>query len=323
MIRAFGFEGNRLCETDLATGMPSAPCWIDLLNPTSEEEILAESATGADIPTIEEMAEIEISSRLYREEGVAYATILALSHTEQEEFQLKPLTFVLASNHLVTVRYHEPRAISLFEQRLRKEGLGGTSAPHVLLGLIEAIVDRIADILERVAREIDVLSARIFGLRGAQKAKGGDFSDVLMELGRKGDLASAIRDSLATLDRAASWLMLVLPGYGKDKGLKEQLKSVARDVHALADHTGFVSQKIVFLLDATLGLINIEQNNIIKIFSIAAVGFLPPTLVASIYGMNFEHMPELSWTWGYPMAIGLMVLSAVLPILYFKRKGWL
>lgn len=323
MIRGFGFEGTRLVETDIATAAPTTPAWIDLLNPTAEEETLAESVTGADIPTIEEMAEIEISSRLYRENGVAYATILALSHTEHEDFQLKPLTFVLATNHLVTVRYHEPRAITLFEQRLRKESLGGTSAPYVLMGMLEAIVDRIADILERVAREIDALSARIFGLRGAEKARGGDYTDVLLELGRKGDLCSAIRDSLATLDRAASWLMLVLAGYGKDKGLKEQLKSVARDVHALADHTGFVSQKIIFLLDATLGLINIEQNNIIKIFSIAAVGFLPPTLVASIYGMNFEHMPELSWPWGYPMAIGAMVLSAVLPILYFRRKGWL
>jgi magnesium transporter len=146
---------------------------------------------------------------------------------------------------------------------------------------------------------------------------------VLVDLGKMGDLTSAIRDSLISLDRVGGFLALSLPAYDKDKGLKERLKTLNRDIRSISDHTGFLSQKVTFLLDATLGLINIEQNNIIKIFSIAAVVFLPPTLVASIYGMNFHHMPELDWWWGYPLALAVMVISAVLPVLYFKHRNWL
>jgi magnesium transporter len=146
---------------------------------------------------------------------------------------------------------------------------------------------------------------------------------VLEQIGRKGDLTSHIRDSLVTLERLVGFLGHVAMQRKSGKDLRERLKTLSRDVRSLTDHSSFLSQKITFLLDATLGMINIEQNAIIKIFSVAAVVFLPPTLIASIYGMNFEEMPELDWLFGYPFAIALMILSAILPYLFFKRRGWL
>jgi magnesium transporter len=323
MINGYRVDRDRLLPVNLADGEPHSAMWLDLVEPTPEEEALVEKVTGIEVPTRDEMAEIEISSRLYEYNGAIYLTALVLSNTESEAFVLAPVTFILGLNRLITVRYHAPKSFAQFEARAQKEGAGCATAAKTLVTLLETIVDRLADTLERTARDIDLVSARIFGLRGAAKAKGRGYEGVLVELGRHGDLSSGIRDSLVTLDRMTGFLILSLPAQEKDKVLRERLKTLARDIHSLADHTAFLSQKVTFLLDATLGLINIEQNNIIKIFSIAAVVFLPPTLVASIYGMNFHHMPELDWWWGYPLALAVMVISALLPVLYFKHRNWL
>ena len=193
----------------------------------------------------------------------------------------------------------------------------------MLIALLEAIVDRLADILERAGRDIDGISRDVFQHKGAKPTKSQDFQKVLEAIGRKGDLTSNIRDSLVTLERLVGFLGQGTMQRKSGKDVRERIKTLARDVRSLADHASFLSQKITFLLDATLGMINIEQNAIIKIFSVAAVVFLPPTLIASIYGMNFQFMPELDEVYGYPMALGLMVLSAILPYVYFKRRGWL
>jgi len=323
MIRAFCFENNHILPTDAPFETLTAGTWFDLIEPTQEEDRQIEAICGISIPTRDEMAEIEISSRLYREDGAVFMTALVLANVDHGNFTLEPISFILSGKNLVTVRYHIPKSFEQFTMRALREASGCGTNASALVMLLEAIVDRAADVLERTAREIDGLSARIFGLRDAEKAKGPAFESVLVDLGKMGDLASAIRDSLISLDRVGGFLALALPTYDKDKALKEQLKTLTRDIRSIADHTGFLSQKITFLLDATLGLINIEQNNIIKIFSIAAVVLLPPTLVASAYGMNFANMPELEWTFGYPMAIGMMIVSALIPYLYFKRKGWL
>ncbi len=323
MIIGYRSDRDRLLPLKMPLENPAEAMWIDLIDPTLEEDALVEAATGMEVPTRDEMAEIEISSRLYEHNGAIYLTALVLSNTEEQDFTLAPVTFVLGGNRLITVRYHTPRPFKQFEVRAQKEGAGCSTAAKTLMTLLETIVDRLADTLERTARDIDIVSAKVFGLRGAVKAKGRGYEGVLVDLGRQGDLSSAIRDSLVTLDRLSGFLTLTMQAQEKDKVLCERLKTLARDIHSLADHTDFLSQKVTFLLDATLGLINIEQNNIIKIFSIAAVVFLPPTLVASVYGMNFQHMPELEWGYGYPLAIGLMVISAVLPLLYFKYRNWL
>ncbi len=192
-----------------------------------------------------------------------------------------------------------------------------------MLTLLEVVVDREADVLERAGAEIDKLSRTVFKQSGQAPGKGQGFREILEEIGRKGDLISKIRDSLATLDRLAGYLNQVLTDRKPDRAFRDRAKTLSRDIRSIADHASFLASKVTFLLDATLGLISIEQSNIIKIFSVVAFVMLPPTLIASVYGMNFEHMPELSWRFGYPIAIALMVLSAILPYLYLKYRGWL
>lgn len=303
--------------------------WLDLLNPTPEEESQLEAALGLDVPTREEMEEIEVSSRLYVENGAAYVTALVLSKTDTEAPVISPVTFILADKRLITVRYENPKAFAVFAARAQKVSLGADSADLALAGLLEAIIERMADVLERATRDIDRISHDIFKTPHKTPTRTRDFQTILIDLGRKGDFASNVRDSLVTLNRAIGYLVLYTDQRQKegrdkksDKEFRARLKSVARDAGSLSDHVSFVSQKITFLLDATLGMVNIEQNQIIKIFSIAAVAFLPPTLIASLYGMNFKHMPELDQPLAYPLAILAMILSAVVPLIYFKRRGW-
>lgn len=297
--------------------------WIDLLNPKREEEVKIERALKLEVPTREEQREIEASSRLYQENGAYFMTATVLYHTETADPITTPITFILAGNRLITLRYAEPRAFSLFAAKCRRSDPSLTSGTAVLLGLIETIVDRMADFIERIQAEVDQLSHSIFEMKGGTASRQRRFDVMLKSIGREGELTSTARESTHSLGRLLTFLTQAANERKEDKLLKARIRTAARDVVSLADHVSFLSNKIVFLLDATLGMINIEQNNIIKIFSIAAVVLLPPTLVASAYGMNFEFMPELRWIFGYPFALLLMVLSAVLPYLYFKRKGWL
>jgi len=237
---------------------------------------------------------------------------------------MSPVTFALAGNRLITIRYHEPKAFKTFPLRAEKVATGCTSGDTILIGLLEAIVDRLADILERAGRDVEAISRDIFEARSTKASKRNrDFQELLKGIGRKEDIASSVRDSLISLQRLAGFLAHVAAQTKMSKDVRARIKTLSRDVLSLADHATFLSQKISFLLDATLGMISIEQNAIIKIFSVAAVIFLPPTLVASIYGMNFDIIPELKWEFGYPFAIGLMVASAILPFWYFRRRGWL
>jgi magnesium transporter len=223
----------------------------------------------------------------------------------------------------VTIRDHEPRAFETFTKRAQRMQIGCTDGESVLMDLLDEIVDRLADVLERVAREIDALSRRIFDDAAETRQKEDGYRAVLQEVGRKGDLASNIRESLVTLERMASFIGSHSRGNGSLESYRDQTASLGADVRALSDHADFLGQKINFLLDATLGFINIQQNGIMQLFSVMAVVFLPPTLVASIYGMNFEVMPELSWPWGYPLALLVMIVTAVGPYLWFKHRGWL
>lgn len=323
MITGYLNDAGRLRHVDGLQDSYEGVIWIDLMNPTDAEEDNLEKQLGINVPTKDEMEEIEISSRLYTEGNASYMTAILPSQVDGDEPKMAPVSFVLAGNLLLTVRYHDPRAFQTFPIRAEKVPLGCTNGEHVLVALLEAIVDRLADILERVGREIDAISRSIFQHKSENPGKNRDFQQILEAIGRKGDLISNIRDSLVTLDRLSGFLSQGALQRKTDKPLRERIKTLSRDVRSLSDHDSFLSQKITFLLDATLGMINIEQNTTIKIFSVAAVIFLPPTLIASIYGMNFEVMPELGWRYGYPLAIGLMIVFAILPYQIFKRKGWL
>ena len=317
MIRAFRMEGDRL-EGPLDT--PEDALWLDLLEPSRDEEATVERLIGVNVPTRDDMEEIEVSSRLYLEDGTVYMTAIVPARTEDDEPHMAPISFVLTPHQLVTVRYHEPRAFAAFPPRAHRTRMDFPDAATLLVSLLEAVVDRLADILERIVGEIDTISRAVFRRDATQ---GRDFQKILDEIGRKGDLTSKMRDSLLTLDRLSGFLAHVARQRKLSGDLRERIKTLSRDVRSLLDHADYMSQKVTFLLDATLGMINIEQNAIIKIFSVAAVIFLPPTLIASIYGMNFEHMPELGWRWGYPAVIGLMLASAAGTYLFFRRRGWL
>ncbi len=323
MIKAFVVENERLRRVDQLAENKENIVWIDLLSPTREEEAEIESLIGVAVPTREEMEEIEISSRLYVEDGAYFMTATLPSQADDDPV-MSPVTFVLAGKRLVTVRYHEPRAFMTFPMRAEKASTGCAAGDTILVGLLEAIVDRLADVLERAGRDIETISRDIFQApQGKASKRNRDFQELLKAVGRKEDIASSVRESLTTLQRVSGFLTHAATQTRMGKDTKARIKTLSRDVLSLADHAAFMSQKINFLLDATLGMISIEQNAIIKIFSVAAVVFLPPTLVASIYGMNFDFMPELKWMFGYPFAIGLMILSAILPFWYFRRRGWL
>lgn len=321
MLKTYGLENGRVVVLD-GGATKEQVLWYDLVAPTPEEEKFLEERLGIDIPTREEMEEIEISSRLYLEDGAVFMTANVLARTETIEPELAPVTFVLTDQCLITVRYHEPRAFTTLLQRIERHSLICDSAEKILMTLLEALVDRVADILEREGALLDRVAKSIFR-HGAKRKRDVGLGDVLEGIGLRGELNSKIQESLITIDRIAGFLAQITMSAQKSKATRARVKTLTRDARSLSDHAGFQAQKITFLLDATLGLVNIEQNSIIKIFSVAAVVFLPPTLVASIYGMNFRFMPELGWQLGYPFALMLMVLSAVLPYLFFKKKGWL
>ena len=272
------------------------------------------------------MQEIEASSRLYNENGAEFMTISVVANIDTKEPVQTPITFVLKGATLVTVRYLEPRPFSMFIARAQRPGaVACASGEQIMMGLLEAIVDRIADALERAGMKIDAISHSIFKQpEGSQKMRSRDYQNAIVEIGREGERLSMIRESLVTLTRALTYHTAVsAQGKKEQKEARQRVRTLQRDTQSLTDHSAYLTGKITFLLDATLGMINLEQNQIIKIFSIAAVCLMPPTLIASIYGMNFKHMPELQGEYAYPAALLAMVVAAILPFIYFKRKGWL
>ncbi|MFO1352289.1 MAG: magnesium transporter CorA family protein [Gammaproteobacteria bacterium] len=326
MLKVFLSDQNRWQHIDAEAGsLPAQAVWFDLYQPTRAEEVLVEKVLGAEMPTREEMQEIEASSRLYQENGVHYMTATVMAKADTPHPESAAITFILARQRLVTLRYVEPRPFRTFSAYIERQPAQCASGATAMIGLLEAIIDRLADILERVGVDMDSLLREIFEIRQSgkpQRLSGGDYQQMMAVVGRNQYLTAKARESLISLGRMMSFMTLA-EGVNASKELRSRAKTLIRDAQSLTDHTAFISSNITFLLDALLGMINLEQNSIIKIFSVAAVVFLPPTLVASIYGMNFQVMPELSWKVGYPWALVLMVISAILPYLYFKRRGWL
>jgi magnesium transporter len=301
--------------------LPEAAVWLDLVNPTMSEDKLVERLVGIAVPTREEMQEIELSSRLYYENGARYMTATLMCQSDSPIPKTTPVTFILSGHRLITVRYDNPRPFAIVKHKLGKFCPAGVNGESVLIDLLDAVVDRAADILERIGVEIDTVSRNIFERERSRNRK--FYSVILQTIGRKGDLTSKVRESLVSIGRLLLFLANEADGMRWAKEPRAQLKSMQRDVQSLSDHATYLANNITFLLDAMVGVVTIEQNNIIKIFSVVAVVLMPPTLLASIYGMNFKHMPELDWSFGYPFALLLMVIAAILPFLYFKWRKWL
>lgn len=325
MMRIYSPGAERaVCTTmcDLQT-LPENAVWIDMLEPTHEEEKFVERALGVMVPTRDEMVEIEPSSRLYRENGAIYATANVLAGLSDNDLVSSAVSFVLTPAHLVTVRYSRPRAFETIKAHAERAPLLTADPGAVLVTLLDAIVDRLADILEHVSGEMDRISGSTF--KRAKTSRNARLSTVALQVlltrtGHAQDVVSKARDSALTLARVLGFLTFAMPA---ESGGRDHLKSLARDVSALTDHANYLGQNVTFLLDAVLGLISLEQANVAKIFSVAALVFLPPTLIAGIYGMNFEILPELKWQFGYLWALGLMLASAVVPYVVFRWRGWL
>lgn len=322
MIQSFRTDGGRLHPAEPSPDHDGL-VWIDLRDPTPEEAATAAAWLGVALPSRAEMEEIELSSRLYHQDGADYVTVLVPAKVGEGHRDAVPVAFILRDGRLVTQRHHDPRPFTTYPERAGRMAFGCDRGDAVLLGLFEEIIDRIADILELTAGELDGESRRLFRADADDRPRSSDLLKLLETIGRNGDLVTDLRTCLLSLERAVSYLGPALARRAAPADLRDALEVQRQDVRSLGEHAGFLSQKTNLLLDATLGVVNIDQNANIKLFSVIAVVFLPPTLIASLYGMNFEVMPELSWPWGYPLALLAMVVSAVVPLTWFRAKGWL
>jgi magnesium transporter len=325
MLRAYGpgCQGD-VIEARIAK-IPDSATWVDLEEPTREEEELVERCIRMEVPTESEMKEIEPSSRLYEHKGGLYMTVSVLVGVEEGEPRTTPISFVLADKRLVTVRYATPKPVRAFADHARRDSELVRDAPTALLRMIDAMIDRLADELEEVTSEIQELSAKIFHKEmDDRRIPAGRLTALLTRIGRTQTLLTKIRYSAVSTLRMLSFVSSSHRLHDDEhREIRDQVASLSTDATSLTEHASFLSENVTFLLDASLGLISIEQNAAMKLFSWAALVFLPPTLIAGIYGMNFTHMPELNWIYGYPVALTLILASAVLPILYLKRRGWI
>jgi magnesium transporter len=326
MLRAYGPACDGSIIDAAHQRIPDQATWVDLEEPTHAEERLVEQCLGLDVPTREELAEIEPSSRFYERNGAIYMTMSTLVGVQDGVPSSTPIAFVLTGNRLVTVRYATPKPVRSFMLHVHREPELARDAPTVLARLLDAIVDRLADELEAAGEEIESISTHIFRRADRppteRRVPADRLEALLTRIGRAQGLLARIRETGVSSARTIGFL-LATERVRRDEHLRERVQSLNADIASLGDHSAFLSSNLTFLLDASLGLISVEQNAIIKIFSVAAVIFLPPTLVGTVYGMNFEHMPELKWLFGYPFALALMVISAVLPYWFFRRRGWL
>ncbi|MGH8534836.1 MAG: magnesium transporter CorA family protein [Gammaproteobacteria bacterium] len=325
MLTAFSASGPQSLNPASANcaGSLQGAIWIDLLDPSPQETRAVESALGIELPTRKEVQEIEVSSRLYVEKHTVFMTATVVVQADTPHPETTPVTFAYQPQRLLTLRFAEPTPFTTFPAKFQRAPEAFASAQKVFIGLVDEIIERAADILESVGSDLNAVSRIIFADASPQPVKrpSVDYTAVLTRIGHNGERAANARESLLSISRLLAFFAEACPGPVAEP-LDEHWRTVSKDVSALSDHATFLSNKVNFFLDATLGRINIEQNSIIKLFSVLAVVFLPPTLIASIYGMNFEHMPELKWPFGYLLSLLLILLSATVPYLFFKRKGW-
>ena len=327
MITAFTCDTQRLHP--VAAGADEAALrdavWIDLVNPTPDEAARVCAATGFTVPSEAGVSEIETSSRLAMRDGVLYLSMPLINRSEDGARGV-PAGFVLSPKRLLTVRFAPSSIFDNFVVHMPRGDDPNLGSAHILMGLLEAIVDRQADALEQVGHELDAVSHRIFamGVRraGGRKREDATLRVTLGKIGRIGDLISHIRDTLVGAGRigpflesaAAEWLPHDLP---------TRLKTLQSDIVSISDFDTHLNDKLQFLLDATLGFISIAQNNVMKVLTIASVVGIPPVLVAGIYGMNFKTVPEYDWSFGYAYGLGLIAVTAIIPLLIFRWRNWI
>ncbi|HEY8592416.1 MAG TPA: magnesium transporter CorA family protein [Sphingomicrobium sp.] len=325
MLRTYGPNCDGSILNAAHQRIPDEATWIDLEEPTHEEERLVEQCIGVEVPTHDEMAEIEPSSRLYDMDGALYMTASVIRGIEENRPATTPISFVLAGNRLVTIRYETPKPVRDFGSHARRDPDLVRDGPTALIRLLDAIIDRLADEIEAAGGKMEALSEAVFEeQQDERRIPAHKLTLLLTRIGRTQTLLTKIRFSAVTTIRMLSFLAAShLLHEDSRADLRNQVQSLATDAAALSEHASFLSDNLTFLLDASLGLISIEQNAAMKLFSWAAVVFLPPTLIAGIFGMNFHYMPELDWRYGYPVALIVMLVSAIGPYLYLRKRGWI
>ncbi len=306
------------------SAVPEGAIWVDLLNPTRDEDALAEKLVGTSIPTREELSEIEPSSRLYQKRGAAFMTMSVLHGVADGHPASDPIGFVLTESHLVSIRYSDPKPFVIFTEHVHSDPEIACDARTVFVRLLDAIIDRLADEFEVVGKEIESISRQIFDHHARRSRRSPELrlEAILMRIGKAQQLLAKLRETSVSSTRLLTFLESI-DMMNDDERNRRHVESLIADTNALSDHSNFLGDNLTFLLDASLGLINLEQNNVMKLFSVFAVVFMPPTLIAGIYGMNFDHMPELKWLLGYPFALMLILASAIVPFLIARRRGWL
>ena len=323
MLSVYVARPQGLIRSELKPGepLPRDALWIDLVEPTIAEEKLVEQSLSIDVPTREEMREIESSNRLYEEDGVLYMTMTIVTKLDTDLPESTQVTFILTPSTLVTNRYVDPLPFRRFKTYAEKHPAVCSSPAMLLAGILESIVNRIADVIERVQVNLDGMSTEIFSATDNRRGISRDFRALLAQVGMNGELTSKARESLVSLSRLLVFAQQTNGQLSQD--VRSRFRTLSRDVVAMSDHASYLGDKVSFTLDATLGMVSIEQNNILKIFSVVTVFLLPPSVIAGFYGMNFSHLPGAQDHWGWIVALSIMVLSSVVPYLIFKRRGWL
>jgi magnesium transporter len=317
-------ESTGFVQPDASEDLPADVIWIDLVNPTPEESAFVESQRKVRIPSIEALREIESSSRLAVDHDVIYLSIPAVAQGDTPDAHLSPTGFILAEDFLVTVRFSP---LSTFDTVIEKVGQDKAlqNATAIFVALLEATVDRGADVLKRLGAELDKVSKSVF--RGDPSRpkhpvrSNNTLRRALTSVGTTGDRLALARDALLGVGRIAPYVLSVRKAWIAPE-IQARLEAVNKDILSLNDYEGQLSNKIQFLLDAILGFISIQQNDIFKVLTIVTVVGIPPMLVAGIYGMNFKYMPELNWVGGYPFGLAMIVLSALIPLAWFRWRGW-
>jgi magnesium transporter len=325
MLRVFGPQCTPVpVDAGKQAALPEGAVWIDLFEPTREEEALAEKLVGTNIPTREELSEIEPSSRLYQKRGITFLTMSVLFGIVDGTPGSDPIGFILTDKHLVSVRYIDPKPFIVFAEHVYADPDLATDARTLFVRLLDAIVDRLADEFEVAGKEVEAISRQIFNQHAHRTQRNPELrlEALLMRIGKAQQLLARLRETSVSTTRLLTFLVSI-DEIDEDADNRRHVESLIADANALSDHSNFVGDNLTFLLDASLGLISLEQNMVMKLFSVFAVIFMPPTLIAGIYGMNFEHMPELKWLYGYPFALVLISPAPSSPSWIARRRGWL
>ncbi|MDC9596936.1 magnesium/cobalt transporter CorA [Xenorhabdus anantnagensis] len=316
MLNAFKLENNRLLRLELEEGDKlSDSMWVDLVGLGDNDRLRVQNELGQVLATRTELDDIEASARFFEDEDGMHVHSFFYFEDAEDHAGNSTVAFTIRDGRLYTLRERELPAFRLYRMRARNQTMVDGNAYELLLDLFETKIEQLADVIENIYSVLESLSRVI--MEGKQ---GDEFDSALSNLAEQEDIGWKVRLCLMDSQRALNFLVrrARLPA-----NQLEQAREILRDIESLLPHNESLFQKVNFLMQAAMGFINIEQSRIIKIFSVVSVVFLPPTLVASSYGMNFKFMPELDWTFGYPAAIGLMIAAGLAPYLYFKRKNWL